>query len=150
MAASPNQSSGQFDSSGSPIYNIPDNNGSIRQRDSPGISEQLLRQSNNDSDNTTQPFNISPSGNFLRTFEGSGSCEQIFIPGNQPGSGGSFNSGSDSGYHFVQPNEGYDLDFVDPKDDKYMCPICLLVLREPLQTECGHRFCRVCISRWLR
>lgn len=149
--ASSNRSSGQFDSSGSPshLYNISDNS-SIRQRESPGISEQLLRQNNNDSDNTTQPFNISQSGTFSRPLEGSGSCEQIFIPGNQPGSGGSYNSGSDSGYHFVQPNEGYDLDFLDPKDDKYTCPICLLVLREPLQTECGHRFCRVCISRWLR
>ncbi|XP_069133693.1 TNF receptor-associated factor 6-like isoform X1 [Argopecten irradians] len=62
-------------------------------------------------------------------------------------------SGSDcsSGFQFNQRREeGYDYDFVLPREDKYDCPICLLVLRDPYQTECGHRFCQNCIKRWLR
>ena len=51
-----------------------------------------------------------------------------------------------------QRDEGYDLEFIFPSgtENKYDCPICLLVLREPYQTGCGHRFCQVCIKRWLR
>lgn len=45
--------------------------------------------------------------------------------------------------------EGYDLEFVE-RSDKHVCPVCLLVLREPMQTECGHRFCKACITKWLR
>nr|ALJ01851.1 TRAF [Mizuhopecten yessoensis] len=62
-------------------------------------------------------------------------------------------SGSDysSGFQLNQGREdGYDFEFVLPREDKYDCPICLLVLREPYQTECGHRFCQNCIKRWLR
>lgn len=46
--------------------------------------------------------------------------------------------------------EGYDFEFVPPLEQRYECPICLLILREPRQTKCGHRFCRDCIFRWLR
>lgn len=46
--------------------------------------------------------------------------------------------------------EGYDEYFDPPLENKYECPICLLGLREPVQTECGHRFCRGCILRSLR
>lgn len=44
---------------------------------------------------------------------------------------------------------GYDYEFVPSLDNKHMCPICLLALRDPVQTECGHRFCQPCISRSL-
>ncbi|XP_074605798.1 TNF receptor-associated factor 6-like isoform X1 [Acropora palmata] len=46
--------------------------------------------------------------------------------------------------------EGYDEYFDPPLEIKYECPICLLGLREPVQTICGHRFCRGCILRSIR
>ena len=49
----------------------------------------------------------------------------------------------------VKP-EGYEYEFCPPADSKYMCPVCLMVLREPVQTDCGHRFCKACIQRWIR
>lgn len=36
--------------------------------------------------------------------------------------------------------------FVFPVDQKYRCEACGLVLVQPRQTECGHRFCGSCIS----
>ncbi|XP_033096299.1 TNF receptor-associated factor 6-like isoform X2 [Anneissia japonica] len=30
---------------------------------------------------------------------------------------------------------------------KYLCPVCLSVMKDPVQTKCGHRFCRACILR---
>ena len=47
-------------------------------------------------------------------------------------------------------SEGYDEFFDPPLESKYECPICLLGLREPVQTSCGHRFCGECIKRSLR
>ena len=47
-------------------------------------------------------------------------------------------------------SEGYDEYFDPPLENKYECPICLLGLREPVQTICGHRFCRGCILRSIR
>lgn len=31
-------------------------------------------------------------------------------------------------------------------DQKYVCPICNEVLRDPVQTPCGHRFCENCAN----
>ena len=42
---------------------------------------------------------------------------------------------------------GYDAAFSPDLDEKYKCPVCLVALRDPLQTVCGHRFCRVCLTR---
>ena len=49
-----------------------------------------------------------------------------------------------------EDSEGYDEYFDPPLESKYKCPICLLGLREPVQTTCGHRFCRGCILRSIR
>ena len=46
--------------------------------------------------------------------------------------------------------QGFDEDFDPPAPDVYECPICLLVLRMPMQTECGHRFCKGCILKVVR
>ena len=53
--------------------------------------------------------------------------------------------------HYDEPrSEGYDEYFDPPLESIYKCPICLLGLREPMQTSCGHRFCRGCILRSIR
>lgn len=59
-------------------------------------------------------------------------------------------SSGDSQYFYREKIEGYDYEFVPVPDSKYECSICLLVLREPRQTKCGHRFCKGCIIKWLR
>lgn len=47
-------------------------------------------------------------------------------------------------------HEGYDYNFVEPPDEEYICPICLLVLRNPHQTTCcGNHFCECCIDKQL-
>ena len=41
--------------------------------------------------------------------------------------------------------EGYDCDFVNEVYDDFICAVCSLVLRDPVQLEaCGHRLCRTC------
>lgn len=52
--------------------------------------------------------------------------------------------------NITKSTEGIDEYFDPPLESKYECPICLLGLREPVQTQCGHRFCRNCIVRSLR
>ncbi|XP_012558027.2 TNF receptor-associated factor 5 isoform X2 [Hydra vulgaris] len=42
---------------------------------------------------------------------------------------------------------GFDEKFVDPLPDGFVCPICFLALRQPIQTkDCGHRFCLSCFN----
>ncbi|XP_070555563.1 TNF receptor-associated factor 6-like [Ptychodera flava] len=53
-------------------------------------------------------------------------------------------------YTTTEETEGYDVQFVPALEQKYECPICLMALRDPMQTECGHRFCRACIYRSIR
>ncbi|XP_048830112.1 TNF receptor-associated factor 3 isoform X2 [Brienomyrus brachyistius] len=49
-----------------------------------------------------------------------------------------------------QPLQGGFRDhFVFPPEPKYCCEACHLVLCNPRQTECGHRFCETCISKEL-
>lgn len=45
--------------------------------------------------------------------------------------------------------QGYDYEFVPPLDGKYECAICLMCQKDPIQTTCGHRFCRACIITWI-
>ena len=46
---------------------------------------------------------------------------------------------------------GYEYEFVDEVSDSQKCPVCLLPMRDAVQTlECGHRFCKDCLQRILR
>ncbi|XP_062505029.1 TNF receptor-associated factor 6-like [Corticium candelabrum] len=42
---------------------------------------------------------------------------------------------------------GYDVSFVDSLEKDYECPICLLAVRDPVQTPCGHSFCKTCFDQ---
>lgn len=44
---------------------------------------------------------------------------------------------------------GYDYELLGGTDARYECPICLLYLRDPVLTHCGHKFCFCCISQWI-
>ena len=47
--------------------------------------------------------------------------------------------------------EGYDENFCNKEvEDKYKCPICFLVMREVVQTHCGHKYCRDCLFDWMK
>ncbi|XP_075934922.1 TNF receptor-associated factor 6 [Anarhichas minor] len=48
------------------------------------------------------------------------------------------------------PLQGYDVEFDPPLESKYECPICLMALRNAIQTPCGHRFCKNCIEKSIR
>ncbi|CAL8378669.1 unnamed protein product [Arctogadus glacialis] len=48
------------------------------------------------------------------------------------------------------PLQGYDVEFDPPLESKYECPICLMALRNAIQTPCGHRFCKHCIQKSIR
>ena len=42
---------------------------------------------------------------------------------------------------------GYNVSFVDPLEKGYECPVCLLAVRDPVQTPCGHSFCKTCFDQ---
>lgn len=45
---------------------------------------------------------------------------------------------------------GYDIElFVDEVEREFLCSICGLVLKDPLETPCEHFYCRKCIVEWL-
>ncbi|KAM5341061.1 TNF receptor-associated factor 3 isoform 4-T4 [Glossophaga mutica] len=53
----------------------------------------------------------------------------------------------DRGAPVLAPEQGgYKEHFVKPVEDKYKCEKCRLVLCDPKQTECGHRFCDSCMA----
>lgn len=55
-----------------------------------------------------------------------------------------------AGSVFVPDQGGYKEKFVKTVEDKYKCEKCRLVLCNPKQTECGHRFCESCMTALLR
>ncbi|XP_019733384.1 TNF receptor-associated factor 3 isoform X2 [Hippocampus comes] len=50
---------------------------------------------------------------------------------------------------FLPLDGGFKDHFVDVPEEKYLCESCRLVLCQPRQTECGHRFCQTCIAHIL-
>ncbi|KAL4219806.1 hypothetical protein ACF0H5_020218 [Mactra antiquata] len=61
--------------------------------------------------------------------------------------GESFRSGRSRRERSDDVELGYDVTFVQEVDKKYSCAVCLLVIRNAMQTPCGHRFCQNCIER---
>ena len=45
---------------------------------------------------------------------------------------------------------GYEAKFVHPLLKRHECPICLFAMRNPVQTECGHLFCKGCLDPVLK
>ena len=54
-----------------------------------------------------------------------------------------------SSHESAAEDQGYEVEMSsgEPVDNKYMCPVCLCVMRDAMQTSCGHRFCKPCITR---
>ena len=50
----------------------------------------------------------------------------------------------------LQLPSGYDEEFVNEVEDDFLCLICQLPLKEPVQTRCGHRFCNACLEEHFR
>ena len=52
----------------------------------------------------------------------------------------------------IQPRfGGYEYEFVDEVSSNQKCVVCLLPMRDAVQTsDCGHRFCRDCLHGILR
>lgn len=51
---------------------------------------------------------------------------------------------------YVPEQGGYKEKFVNAVEDKYKCEKCHLILCNPRQTECGHRYCETCMTALLR
>ena len=45
---------------------------------------------------------------------------------------------------------GHDFEFIDELSKGQTCPVCLLAMRSPVQTVCGHRFCESCLLEAFR
>ena len=41
---------------------------------------------------------------------------------------------------------GYGVEPAENISSKYECQLCMLILRQPVQTLCGHRFCHSCLN----
>lgn len=73
--------------------------------------------------------------------------ESLLSPSESPGT---YMSGASSSFHDATHQQGYDVEFDPPLESKYECPICLMALRNAIQTPCGHRFCKNCIEKSIR
>lgn len=67
-----------------------------------------------------------------------------------PESPGTLSSSTSTSFQASAPQQGYDVEFDPPLESKYECPICLMALRNAIQTPCGHRFCKNCIEKSIR
>ncbi|XP_048356744.1 TNF receptor-associated factor 6-like [Sphaerodactylus townsendi] len=74
----------------------------------------------------------------------SGAKEESVASNFSNGTGGTLSNS------FIEEVQGYDVEFDPPLESKYECPICLMALREAVQTRCGHRFCKACIVKSIR
>ncbi|XP_035507773.1 TNF receptor-associated factor 6 [Morone saxatilis] len=72
--------------------------------------------------------------------------ESLLSPSESPGTYISSNTSLPA----AAPVQGYDVEFDPPLESKYECPICLMALRNAIQTPCGHRFCKNCIEKSIR
>ena len=66
---------------------------------------------------------------------------------NNPANNEASNEGNANNAENVERVFGYNEVFDPPGSRDYECPICIMVLRNPVQTPCGHRFCHACINR---
>ncbi|XP_014828170.1 PREDICTED: TNF receptor-associated factor 6 [Poecilia mexicana] len=73
--------------------------------------------------------------------------ESLLSPSESPGT---LMNSSSSSLQTPAPLQGYDVEFDPPLESKYECPICLMALRNAIQTRCGHRFCKSCIEKSIR
>ncbi|TDH16793.1 hypothetical protein EPR50_G00001740 [Perca flavescens] len=73
--------------------------------------------------------------------------ESLPSPSESPGT---FISSTSTSLLATAPLQGYDVEFDPPLESKYECPICLMALRNAIQTPCGHRFCKHCIEKSIR
>lgn len=73
--------------------------------------------------------------------------ESLLSPSESPGT---MMGASSSSLQSAAPIQGYDVEFDPPLESKYECPICLMALRNAVQTRCGHRFCKSCIEKSIR
>ena len=48
------------------------------------------------------------------------------------------------------PPSGHDEDFVEAVDEDFQCLICHLPLKEPVQTRCGHSYCKECLDEHIK
>ncbi|CAN9506646.1 unnamed protein product [Ophioblennius macclurei] len=76
--------------------------------------------------------------------------EDSYVMGAGCGELGPDMSSASSNLQADAPLQGYDVEFDPPLESKYECPICLMALRNAIQTRCGHRFCKSCIEKSIR
>lgn len=46
----------------------------------------------------------------------------------------------------VPKNTGYEVKTVQHVDNRYKCPVCHQIYKDPVQLECGHRICSLCLQ----
>ena len=75
------------------------------------------------------------------------SAPQSHPPPSNQGNNSENNEATGNTVENAERISGYDETFDPPLIREYECPLCMMVLRDPAQTPCGHRFCTACINR---